>query len=46
MSIDYLHRHKTFRDLVYFLPEELNIDDPQLVEKDYWIMHVLYGTKL
>lgn len=41
---DYLHNHKNFRDLLRIVGAELNIE-PELVEKDYWIMHVLYGLK-
>lgn len=41
---DYLHNHKNFRDLLRIVGAELNIE-PGLVEKDYWIMHVLYGLK-
>lgn len=41
---DYLHNHKNFRDLLRIVGAELNIET-SLVEKDYWIMHVLYGLK-
>jgi hypothetical protein len=41
---DYLHNHKNFRDLLRIVGAELNIE-PGLVEKDYWIMNVLYGLK-
>jgi predicted nucleotidyltransferase component of viral defense system len=41
---DFLHNHKNFRDLLRIVGAELNIE-PGLVEKDYWIMHVLYGLK-
>lgn len=41
---DYLHNHNNFRDLLRIVGAELNIE-PGLVEKDYWIMHVLYGLK-
>ncbi|MEY4963891.1 MAG: hypothetical protein RLZZ323_1210 [Bacteroidota bacterium] len=41
---DYLHNHKNFRDLLRIIGAELNIE-PGLVEKDYWIMHILYGLK-
>lgn len=40
--IDYLHNHKDFAALLRIVGNELNIE-PILVEKDYWIMHVLYG---
>lgn len=46
MPIDYLHNHKEFPQLLNIISEETNII-PQLIEKDYWIMHVLHGlTKL
>jgi predicted nucleotidyltransferase component of viral defense system len=41
---NYLHDHKDFADLIKILAEEKGIE-PGLVEKDYWIMHVLYGLK-
>jgi len=44
MPIDYLHNHKEFANLLSILESETGII-PQLIEKDYWIMHVLYGLK-
>lgn len=44
MAADYLHNHKQFPDLLNIIAEEMGIQ-PGLVEKDYWIMHVLYGLK-
>jgi predicted nucleotidyltransferase component of viral defense system len=41
---DYLHNHKDFVALLRIVGNELNIE-PILVEKDYWIMHVLYGLQ-
>lgn len=38
----YLHDLKDFRDLIQVVSRERRIL-PQLIEKDYWIMHVLYG---
>lgn len=38
----YLHDLKDFRDLIQVVSSERRIL-PQLIEKDYWIMHVLYG---
>ena len=38
----YLHEQKDFRDLIQVVSNERHIL-PQLIEKDYWIMHVLYG---
>ncbi|MEO6705427.1 MAG: nucleotidyl transferase AbiEii/AbiGii toxin family protein [Ginsengibacter sp.] len=40
----YLHDHKDFADLLRIVGDEMDIL-PGLVEKDYWIMHVLYGLK-
>ncbi|MCX6313626.1 MAG: nucleotidyl transferase AbiEii/AbiGii toxin family protein [Sphingobacteriales bacterium] len=42
--MDYLHNHKDFYDLLRILEEEKNIL-AGLIEKDYWIMHVLNGLK-
>jgi hypothetical protein len=41
---DYLHNHPQFADLIRIVAEEMGID-PALVEKDYWIMHCLYGLE-
>lgn len=41
---DYLHNHKDFAALLNIVAEEKGIQ-AGLVEKDYWIMHVLYGLK-
>lgn len=38
----YLHDHPEFEDLIRIVSDDLIID-PFLVEKDYWIMHSLYG---
>lgn len=43
MSI-YLHEHKDFSSLLDIIGEEKGIL-PGLIEKDYWIMHVLSGLK-
>jgi len=40
----YLHEHKDFPDLLRILEQETGVQ-AALVEKDYWIMHVLYGLK-
>ena len=42
--MDYLHNHKDFYDLLRILEAEKNIL-AGLIEKDYWIMHVLNGLK-
>ncbi len=44
MAIDYLHNHPDFADLIRIVGEERSIV-PTLVEKDYWIMHCLYGLQ-
>jgi len=41
---DYLHNHKDFSSLLNIVADEMGIE-PALVEKDYWIMHVLYGLQ-
>lgn len=41
---EYLHDHKEFASLINIVSEEKKIE-PGLVEKDYWIMHVLYGLE-
>lgn len=44
MPISYLHERKDFPDLLRILEKETGIL-AYLIEKDYWIMHVLYGLK-
>src|SRR5580704_3960996 len=44
MSRDFLHDHSEFADLIRIVATEKSID-PALVEKDYWIMHCLYGLQ-
>jgi predicted nucleotidyltransferase component of viral defense system len=44
MAAIFLHDHKDFADLLRITADEMGIE-PVLVEKDYWIMHVLYGLK-
>lgn len=44
MPADYLHNHPQFADLIRIVADEKGID-PSLVEKDYWIMHCLYGLQ-
>ena len=44
MPRDYLHRHPEFADLNRIVADQRGID-PVLVEKDYWIMHCLYGLQ-
>ncbi|UVT16301.1 MAG: nucleotidyl transferase AbiEii/AbiGii toxin family protein [Nitrospira sp.] len=40
----FLHDHKDFKDLLSIVSRKHNIV-PQLVEKDYWIMHCLWGIQ-
>jgi hypothetical protein len=40
----FLHELKDFADLIRVVAGEKKIQ-PQLVEKDYWIMHCLYGLQ-
>jgi Nucleotidyl transferase AbiEii toxin, Type IV TA system len=44
MPADYLHHHPQFADLIRIVGDQRGID-PSLVEKDYWIMHCLYGLQ-
>lgn len=44
MSPDYLHRHPEFADLIRIVANDMAIA-PALVEKDYWIMHCLFGLQ-
>jgi hypothetical protein len=44
MPPDYLHNHPDFPDLIRIVATEKSVD-PALVEKDYWIMHCLYGLQ-
>src|ERR1043166_9444375 len=40
----HLHEHKDFAALINILADEKGIESG-LIEKDYWIMHVLFGLK-
>lgn len=44
MSEIYLHNHPQFDQLLKIVSGETGIIE-QLIEKDYWLMHVLYGLK-
>jgi predicted nucleotidyltransferase component of viral defense system len=44
VPLDFLHSHRNFPDLIRIVADEREID-PALVEKDYWIMHCLYGLQ-
>lgn len=41
---DFIHNDPEFKELLEIVSENERID-PALVEKDYWIMHTLYGLK-
>jgi hypothetical protein len=45
MEPDFLHNHPQVKELLQIIADEMGID-PYLVEKDYWIMHVLYGLNV
>ena len=45
MSLEFLHRRSDFANLIRIVAEEREIV-PALVEKDYWIMHGLFGLQL
>lgn len=40
----YLHQHPEFKELLRILEDETGIQ-AGLIEKDYWIMHILYGLQ-
>ena len=40
----FLHDHRDFSSLLRILADSLRID-PALIEKDYWIMHCLWGLQ-
>ena len=39
----FLHDHPDFKTLLEIVSRDRGIHEPSLVEKDYWIMHVLWG---
>lgn len=44
MSI-FLHEHENFKELLEIVASNKKINDPYLVEKDYWIMHCLWALQ-
>ncbi len=42
--LDFLHARRDFHQLLAIVADERGID-PMLVEKDYWIMHCLWGLQ-
>ncbi len=45
MSATFLHERPDFKDLIEIVAIDQKIEDPSLVEKDYWIMHVLWSLQ-
>ena len=45
MPDSFLHERGDFKALVETVAESEKINDPALVEKDYWIMHAVFGLK-
>lgn len=41
----FLHERSDFKALVETVADSEKINDPGLVEKDYWIMHAVFGLK-
>ena len=44
-SKSFLHERDDFKALVETVADNEKINDPALLEKDYWIMHCLYGLQ-
>jgi len=44
MNAILLHEHNEFPDLIRIVADKQRID-PVIVEKDYWMMHVLWGLQ-
>src|ERR1700677_4965470 len=44
-SDTFLHERSDFKALVETVADSEKINDPALVEKDYWIMHAVFGLK-
>jgi len=42
---EFLHERRDFKALVETVADGEKINDPGLVEKDYWIMHAVFGLK-
>src|SRR5580704_11782752 len=45
MPDSFLHERSDFKALVATVADNEKINDPALVEKDYWIMHAVFGLK-
>jgi len=44
-SEPFLHERDDFKALAETVADNRKINDPALVEKDYWIMHTVFGLK-
>jgi predicted nucleotidyltransferase component of viral defense system len=44
MARKFLHQDSEFRNLIQITADELALN-PYMVEKDYWIMHCLWGLQ-
>ncbi len=44
-SEPFLHEREDFKALIETVADSEKINDPALVEKDYWIMHTVFGLK-
>jgi hypothetical protein len=44
-SESFLHERADFKALIETVADSEKINDPALVEKDYWIMHAVFGLK-
>lgn len=40
----FLHQHSNFKEIVGIVAKAKTID-PYTVEKDYWVMHCLFGLQ-
>jgi hypothetical protein len=45
MPESFLHERSDFKAFVATVADSDKINDPALVEKDYWIMHAVFGLK-
>jgi len=44
LALEFLHQHKDFQQLLAIVADQRSLE-PTLVEKDYWIMHTLWGLQ-
>jgi hypothetical protein len=45
MKLNFVHRHPQFKQLIEIVANTQQINEPSLVEKDYWLMHCLFGLQ-